>query len=306
VTRIVVGTSSWADPGFVEEWYPRGLPARDRLAFYAERFDAVEVNASFYAVPERRTVERWVEVTPDGFTFDVKLHRVLSRHAAGLESLPPGLRDRAHVHGRGRVRLDPELEAALAGAVLDAVQPLAAAGKLATFLLQLSPAFSPHEHRLDELDSLLERLGPHPVAVELRHRSWVKPTRIQETMAWFEARGAVWVGTDVPAGEHLTIMPPVDAVTRPQVAYMRAHGRNLEGYVRGRSVAERFAHRYSDEELGEIRGRVEALAEEAREVRLMFNNNRGSDAPVAAARMRELLGQAPSIPAPSGQQLPLG
>lgn len=36
--RIVVGTSSWADPGFVEEWYPQGLPARDRLAWYAERF----------------------------------------------------------------------------------------------------------------------------------------------------------------------------------------------------------------------------------------------------------------------------
>jgi hypothetical protein len=45
--RVVVGTSSWADPGFVEEWYPPGLPARDRLAWYAERFEAVEVNATF-------------------------------------------------------------------------------------------------------------------------------------------------------------------------------------------------------------------------------------------------------------------
>jgi uncharacterized protein YecE (DUF72 family) len=90
VGRLVVGTSSWADPGFVEEWYPRGLPARDRLAWYAERFDAVEVNSSFYAVPERRTVERWAQVTPERFTFDVKLHRLLSRHAADLKSLPTG------------------------------------------------------------------------------------------------------------------------------------------------------------------------------------------------------------------------
>lgn len=66
--RIAVGTSSWADRGFVEEWYPPGFPARDRLAWYAERFDAVEVNSTFYALPEARTVQRWVEQTPDGFT----------------------------------------------------------------------------------------------------------------------------------------------------------------------------------------------------------------------------------------------
>src|SRR4051795_5789856 len=95
--RIVVGTSSRADPGFVAEWYPPGLPARDRLAWYAGRFDAVEVNSTFYAVPRPETVRRWAEVTPGGFTFDVKLHRLLSRHAAGLDSLPPALRDAAPV-----------------------------------------------------------------------------------------------------------------------------------------------------------------------------------------------------------------
>ena len=51
---IRIGTSSWADPGFVEEWYPPGLPARDRLPYYAERFDAVEVNSTFYGVPSAR------------------------------------------------------------------------------------------------------------------------------------------------------------------------------------------------------------------------------------------------------------
>ena len=64
--RIVVGTSSWTDPGFVEEWYPEGLPARDRLAFYAEGFEGVEVNATWYAVPAEATVRRWVEQTPPG------------------------------------------------------------------------------------------------------------------------------------------------------------------------------------------------------------------------------------------------
>jgi uncharacterized protein YecE (DUF72 family) len=122
--------------------------------------------------------------------------------------------------------------------------------------------------------------------------------RAQRTLEWMEEHGAVWVCVDAPAIDKPTVMPPVDAVTNPRVAYFRAHGRNAEGYIRGRTVAERFAYRYSDEELEEIRGRVRQLAEEAEEVRLAFNNNRGSDAPVAARRMRELLGQDPG-PEPS-------
>jgi uncharacterized protein YecE (DUF72 family) len=289
--RIVVGTSSWADPGFVEEWYPPGLPARDRLGFYAERFEAVEVNATFYAVPGAATVARWVAVTPPGFTFDVKLHRLLSRHATGLDALPRALREQADVGPRGRVRLTPALEAAVADALLEAVAPLAEAGRLATFLLQLSPAFEPRRHGLEELAPLLARLAPHPVAVELRHRGWVDRGRLEGTLGWLEEHGAAFVCTDGPQGRAPTMMPPVDAATHPQVAYLRAHGRNHEGYLRGRSVAERFAHRYTDDELEELRGRLEGLAQEVAQVRAMFNNNRGDDAPKAAARMRELLGQ---------------
>jgi uncharacterized protein YecE (DUF72 family) len=289
--KIRIGTSSWADPGFVEEWYPPDLPARDRLPYYAERFDAVEVNSTFYAVPAAGQVARWAEITPDGFTFDVKLHRLLSRHSAAENSLPPALREGARTGPRGRVTLTRKLEVALADALLEAVAPLADAGKLATFLLQLSPGFSPHEHKLDELAPLVERLDPHPVAIELRHRSWTTRGRLPHTLGWMEDHGAAWVGVDAPQGKSITIMPPVDAVTTPRVAYLRAHGRNAEGYVKGRSVAERFAYRYPDDELEEIGARARELARTAEQVRLHFNNNRGSDAPVAAERMRELLGQ---------------
>jgi uncharacterized protein YecE (DUF72 family) len=86
----------------------------------------------------------------------------------------------------------------------------------------------------------------------------------------------------------------VDAVTDERLAYMRLHGRNLEGYVHGRTVAERFDWDYSDEELLEIRERVERLGEEAAEVRVMYNNNSGAKAPRAAERFRELLGQVPA------------
>ena len=181
--RILVGTSSWADPGFVKDWYPPGMPARDRLPWYAQRFECVELNSSFYAVPERRTVERWCQVTPEGFTFDVKLHRLLSRHAAGLDSLPPDLRDGARATSRGRVELTPGLEAALLRAVLHAIEPLEDAGKLGTLLLQLTPAFSPKRSELSELEPLLAALAPHRAAIELRNRRWVEGERASDTLA---------------------------------------------------------------------------------------------------------------------------
>jgi uncharacterized protein YecE (DUF72 family) len=291
---ILVGTASWADPGFVEEWYPDGLPARDRLPYYAERFDGVEVNSTFYAVPAARTVQRWVDATPDGFVFDVKAHRLLSRHSAACNSLPPDLREQARTTPRARVKLTQELEDALAARMVEAVEPLVAAERFGAFLLQLSPGFAPQEHSLDELAPLLDRLAPLPVAIEFRHRSWASPKRVDDTLAWLEAHGAAWVSVDAPEGKSITIMPPLDAVTRPDLAYLRAHGRNAEGYVRGRSVAARFAYRYPDAELEEIADRARALEERAERVHVMFNNNRGSDAPVAAERMRELLGQVPA------------
>src|SRR5438105_3249957 len=217
--RIVVGTSSWADPGFVEDWYPRGMQARDRLAWYAQRFEYVEVNSSFYAIPAEKTVARWAEITPERFTFDVKLHRLLSRHSGGLDSLPPELREQAQANDRGRVVLTPELEATLVDRTLAAVKPLHDSGRLGPFLLQLTPAFAPGEHRLTELDALAERLAPRGLAVELRHRGWVRDKRIEETLDWYESRGVAFVCVDSPPGDHIPILPPIDAVTRRDVAY---------------------------------------------------------------------------------------
>jgi uncharacterized protein YecE (DUF72 family) len=292
VGHISVGTSSWADPGFVEEWYPPGLPARERLPWYAEHFPAVEVNSTFYGVPARRTVEGWDAATPDDFTFDVKLHRLLSRHAAPPSSLPRDLQKRVTVTGkRPRVVLDDELEAELARRTLETLEPLRESGKLSSLLLQLTPAFKPGAHSLSELDGLVEALAPEPVAIELRHVGWTDPERLPDTLDWYEHAGAAFVGVDAPRVKAPTALPPIDAVTRPDLAYLRAHGRNAEGYTRGRSVSERFGYRYSDPELREIAGRARELASDAEEVRVMFNNNRGDDAPVAAARMGQLLAE---------------
>ncbi len=292
--RILVGTSSWADPGFVKEWYPPKLPARERLPWYAQRFELVELNSSFYAIPDRGAVHGWVEVTPPGFTFDVKAHRALSRHSAPVESLPPDLRE---LHGT------PDLEQALAERLVEETAPLREAGKFGTYLLQLTPAFSPRKHRLEELDALAGILGAHGLAVELRNRNWVEGEQREATLDWYADRGVTFVGVDAPAADNFQIMPSIDAVTNPQVAYLRAHGRNTKGYLTGRSVAERFAWQYTDGELEEIAGRARTLAESAGEVHVAFNNNRGDDAPTAAQRFRALLGQ--EVPEPDDPQLTL-
>jgi uncharacterized protein YecE (DUF72 family) len=98
-------------------------------------------------------------------------------------------------------------------------------------------------------------------------------------------------------------MPPVDAVTRRDVAYMRMHGRDTDGYVKGKSVAERFGWVYSEDELKEIAERAKGLAEDAGQVHVAFNNNRSSDAPDSARRFRELIGQDPGPSPKLGQQM---
>src|SRR4051812_16291677 len=201
--KILVGTSSWADPGFVEEWYPKGLPARDRLEWYAARFPVVEVNSSFYAIPERETVGRWARVTPEHFVFDVKLHKLLSRHSAQIKELPPEVRDGVEVNQRGRVRLTPELQKEMVERTKDAVEPLERTGKLGAFLLQLTPAFSPDKHELAELDPIIEGFAPKPVAVEFRHRGWVRDKRIEQTLDYLSDRGAVFVSVDAPPEDHI-------------------------------------------------------------------------------------------------------
>jgi uncharacterized protein YecE (DUF72 family) len=201
--------------------------------------------------------------------------------------------------------LSAELEEAMVGAVRGAVAPLDAAGKLGALLLQLSPSFSPKHHELAELAPMLRAFHPHLVAVEFRHRAWVEGDRLATTLTWLEDHGAAFVCTDGPQGDAPTMMPRVDAVTNPALAYLRMHGRNARGYLQGRSVAERFDWDYDDGELAELRERVLALAEGAGQVRMMFNTNRDDLAPRAATRMRVLLGQDPGPPpgAPQGALL---
>ena len=290
--KIHIGTASWSDPEFVRDWYPRGLAAGRRLGYYADRFDMVEVNSSFYALPSRAMTAKWGRQTHADFIFDVKLHRLLSRHGAPPESLPPDLREGVELTPTGKVRLTPELEEAVAVRFLQEISPLEDAGKLGALLLQLSPSCSPRNHRLDELDGLFQVRAPRRVAVELRHRDWVGSQHAARTFDFFREHGLIFVCLDAPSGDAPVLMPSdLDQITQPELAYLRLHGRNTHGFLSGKTVAERFNYDYPDAELREIATRVSKLAEDARQVHVVYNNNASDYAPRAALRFRELFGQ---------------
>jgi uncharacterized protein YecE (DUF72 family) len=298
---IRVGTSSWADPEFVRDWYPPRLPAAARLGWYAEHFDYVEVNSTFYAIPSQKVVERWNSETPAQFLFDVKLHGLLSRHAVKLMSLPPDIRRFARSNPGGNLIVTPELERVVIERILEEIEPLSSAGKLGAFLLQLSPSFSPRKHKLDELENLASLLRDWRLAIELRNRNWLADIHRDATLQFFQSRQLAMVLVDAPQSEHFTVMQTENQITNPKLAYLRLHGRNARAYISGRSVAERFNYDYSDQEIDEVGGRVRELADDTEDVHVAFNNNHSLYAPKAALRLKTVLGLASARSAPSWQ-----
>jgi uncharacterized protein YecE (DUF72 family) len=296
--KILIGTASWSDPGFVDRWYPRKLPAGERLPWYAQHFDLVEVNSTFYSVPEPRMVERWCAVTPNYFKFDLKLHQLFSFHSTPAKLLPPDLQRRAEIDAKGKVKPTRDVQEALLKFFLRAAAIFRSAGKMGVLLLQLSPAFSPRKHELAELDPLIDMLNGYELAIEFRNRNWAIGDQLASTIDFVRKQGAIFVNVDAPASDHFTVMPSdLDEVTNSNIAYLRLHGRNTKAYITGKTVAARFDYDYNEEEIAEVAERSRELARQAREVHAIFNNNNLDYAPRAALRLRKALGQIVNSPA---------
>ena len=297
-----VGICAWADPALIEEgtFYPKkSMSAEARLRFYASVFDVVEVNASYYAIPDVLTVRRWVERTPAGFVFHLKAWSLMTGHhlrpptiPADVQALLPPRARRSH---RGEILADEVPPAGLDAAFRlfrAALTPLAESGKLGYVLFQFAPWVHYDTTRLDYLASLPARLPGCAVAVEFRHRSWF-PDHADETLRVLRQARLAHVITDAPAVGGA--MPHVTAVTAP-TAILRLHGRNAEGFLRQLrgeepSVREKYDYLYSDAELAALVPEIGGLAQESEEVFVSFNNN-NRDYPVRnALALKRLLGQ---------------
>jgi uncharacterized protein YecE (DUF72 family) len=164
---VRIGCSGWNYGHWRERVYPKGLPPSRWLEHYATLFDTVEVNATFYRLPLRSSVARWVEQTPPGFVFTVKASRYLT-HIKRLTDLGPGL-ERFY----------------------ERIAPLVRSPKLGPVLWQLPERF----HRDDErLGGALERLPPGRHCFEFRHPSWF----VAEVYGLLRAHGAALVIGDTP------------------------------------------------------------------------------------------------------------
>jgi len=265
---VRVGIGSWSDDSYRGVLYPPKLPAKDRLRAYAQIFDHVEVNSTYYGAPKPDTVRKWITETPPGFLFDIKLHRVFSQSPRSAE--------------KSKDKRD------LLGYTLERLAPLIEAKKLGVFLLLLPARFSPVKHSLAELDTLADRLRPFPLAVELRDPAWMKGNARPATLTALRERGIVWVTVDMPKGAEF--MPAIDEVTRTGLAYLRLHGRNRMGYLKGGSAAGQHHYRYREAELKEIATRIRKLARKANEVRVVCNNHAEDFAPRAALTLQKLIG----------------
>jgi len=268
------------------------MHAGERLGWYAQHFEMVEVNSTFYSVPDFRMAERWCSATPDEFTFDVKLHQLFSFHSTPAKLLPPELQRRTLMDEKGNIERTRDLVDAMLKLFLRSMSILRSANKLGALLLQLSPAFSPRMHKLEELDDLIEPLRDYRLAIEFRNRNWVTGDQLRSTIDFLRQRNAAFVNVDAPAAEHFTIIPSsLNEITDPALAYLRLHGRNARAYLTGKTVAARFNYNYRDDEVDDVAERSWQLAREADEVHVVFNNNALDYAPRAAIRLRKALRQ---------------
>ena len=249
-----VGTASWTDPTLVNSdlFYPPSVrSAEERLRFYAEQFNTVEVDSTYYALPAERNAKLWAERTPERFVFNIKPFALMTQHPAEISRLPKQLREMlsaAEQSNRQITRPSKEVVNTAFQMFWSAMAPLREAGKLGMVAFQFPPYFIPKPSNLDYLASLRERLPGASIAIEFRHPSWVRDeTRRTETMNFLRSHGLFYTSIDAP--EDNSIVPSFIEATGDQV-YVRFHGKNRENWFkRNITAAERFKYLYSEREL---------------------------------------------------------
>ncbi|GAA2335175.1 DUF72 domain-containing protein [Dactylosporangium salmoneum] len=276
---IRLGTSSWANRDLLTSgWYPRSVrTAADRLAYYASRFDLVEADTGFYAIPAVETTEGWAAATPDGFTFDVKAFGLLTGHPTRLAALPADLRPDG-VDGNVKLRrgeLPEEAVEELWHRLHQALDPLDDAGRLGVVTLAF-PAWLAHgERAVRRVLDTIERCAPRRAAVELRHPSWFEGGQALRTLRMLQEHDASYVCLD---------STPLAATAEP--ALVRFHGH--EGGV---------PVTYSDRELEDHALRLRHLAAGLGEMHVLVDTCCAGQAQRDGERLAALLagmGTAPN------------
>jgi uncharacterized protein YecE (DUF72 family) len=302
MTDVKVGTSSWADRRLIASgWYPREVntPA-GRLAYYSDRFDLVEVDTTYHAIPAVETTTAWVDRTPPWFTFDVKAFSLFTGHPTPVSVLP---KDLCPTSGPSRVRrkdLDPAVWDRLWERFHGAIEPVAAAGKLGVVLLQFPGWFARGDAARRRILATVRECGPVKVAVELRHRSWFEDGHALETLLFLQEHGISFTCVDMPPG-HQGWQPVVLAASAdPAVVRFEGHDRE---HAKEHDTQHRFRHAYGDTQLRWWVARLRQLAEDG-DVHVLLDNCCGDQAPGDAQRLVAVLSRDSRAPATSAGSAP--
>lgn len=290
-TRYRVGTASWTDPTLLRSGFypPDRKTAEARLRFYAENFDTVEVDATYYALPSERNSQLWAERTPDDFVFHVKAFAWLTQHEAEQRSLPLVLREQLRPSERssGHVAApSPSLRDAAFELFLSALQPLRAASKLGCLLFQFPPWFTAKDENRAYIAACRARCGDDAIAVEFRHASWLDREQAAHTFDFLEEHRLTFVATDAPTAPSIPATP--FRLTTDE-GYVRLHGRDRRAWFsRGGTAADRFRYLYDHAELQDVSSKIRRL-HRARRVSVLFNNCYADYGVRNALTMKELL-----------------
>jgi uncharacterized protein YecE (DUF72 family) len=293
MSNLRIGTSGWNYPSGRGTWngifYPRsrGRPKGfDELAYYAEHFNTVEVNNTFYGQPRADITRGWAERTPPHFDFSVKLYQKFTHPGMFKERL----RRSSSVVAEAAADVIEEL-AEVNAADLDefrrGIAPVAERGKLGALLAQFPPSFKNGSRERDYVSRLLRAFREYPVAVELRHSSW--SDAFGETLELLNTFQAAWVQIDEPKFRfsiRQNYLPNVQGFY-----YMRLHGRNVQQWWRHDKSEDRYNYFYSGEELKEFSETADAARRLVKKAYLYTNNHYSAKSVANAAMIKEQLGE---------------
>lgn len=292
---IRTGTCSWTEKTLIRsgEFYPKGVStAEARLRYYSTVFTTVEVDSTYYAIPDLHNSRLWAERTPEGFVFHVKAYGALTGHGIDPATLPRDLKGVLTGEERQKRRVyikDAERLRALSGRFAESLMPLKRAGKLGLIIYQFPPWFVVNKRNMDFVVMCRELMEGMSLAVEFRHGGWLSPDHRAETFRFLAGNGLTYVTADEPWYGTLATVPFLPEATT-DTAYFRFHGRNKGNWLKkGIETSLRYSYLYSDTELREFIAPARAFEGRAKEVYLMFNNCHGGFAVKNAVRMRELL-----------------
>ena len=291
--ELRIGTSGWSYPTGKGTWngifYPpsRGrkstVPGFDELTYYAEHFNTVEVNSSFYGPPKPEVSRAWAARTPQHFEFSLKLYQKFTHpsmykatHLGDLPATPEELDALARVN-----QADVDQFKA-------SIDPLAGTGKLGALLAQFPPSFKDGPAARAYLEWLLRTFKMYPVAVELRHSSW--SDRIGDTLALLNAFGAAWTQIDEPKFRFSIRQNWLPNVT--SFYYMRLHGRNAAQWWTHGATEDRYNYLYSNEELEPFAETAVSARALVKKVYLYLNNHFAAKSVANAVAVKHLVDDA--------------